>query len=207
MDEIKEYIGQQIGKLQHMPEHPQRAALANLRRGVGHAPGELPNIWALYLQYMPEEWLSPTGEPTRAEWAIYLTLTLYALHQQGHSMQTEQMCERGISLGEAMQRLALLDDRKADGGIELKLAESGAQKRLAMLVTATDITEIAHHMRGVIQLLRSKGIPLDYPQLAADLYWIQFAETASRVQLRWGQDFYHYVSDTINTTDEGEENS
>lgn len=206
-DELRQYVYKQIARLQMIPEHPQKAALANLRRGIGRAPGDLPDIWALYLQNMPAEWLSRTGEPTRAEWAIYLALTLYALHQQGHSMQTEQMCEKGISLGEAMQRLALLEDRKADGGIELNLAESGAQKRLAMLVTATDITEIAHHMRGVVQLLRSKGIPLDYPQLAADLYWLQSPDTAPGVRLCWGQDFYHYVSDTNNTRGEGEENS
>lgn len=206
-DELRQYVNKQIARLQVMPEHPQKAALANLRRGVGRVPGDIPEIWGLYLQNMPEEWMSLTGEPTREEWAIYLAVTLYALHQQGHSMQSEQMCAQGVSLGKAMQRLALLEDRKVDGGIEFRLAESSAQKRLAMLATATNISEVAHHMRGVVQLLRAKGIPMDYPQLAIDLYWLQFPEAVAKVRLRWGQDFYRYISDTIDTTDKEEENS
>ena len=31
-------------RLQHLPEHRQKAALANLRRGVGRVPGELPEL-------------------------------------------------------------------------------------------------------------------------------------------------------------------
>ena len=61
---------------------------------------------------------------------------------------------------------------------------------------AEEITEISHHLRGMIQLLsaaKDGGIPLDYPQLAADLYELQctdprYAQTPANVRLRWGQD-------------------
>ena len=46
----------------------------------------------------------------------------------------------------------------------------------------------------MIQLLRAKKIPLDYPQLALDLYWFQVPECRSRVQLMWGQGFYRTQS-------------
>ena len=50
----------------------------------------------------------------------------------------------------------------------------------------------------MIQLLsaaKDGGIPLDYPQLAADLYELQctdprYAQTPANVRLRWGQDLY-----------------
>ena len=45
-------------------------------------------------------------------------------------------------------------------------------------------------MRGIIQLLRGEGIPIDYPMLAADLYRYQFNSLVSNVRLKWGQDFY-----------------
>ena len=45
-------------------------------------------------------------------------------------------------------------------------------------------------MRGIIQLLRAKGIPMNYGRLAKDLYEIQFPEGKKRVCLKWGQDFY-----------------
>ena len=50
----------------------------------------------------------------------------------------------------------------------------------------------------MIQLLsaaKDGGIPLDYPQLAADLYELQctdprYAQIPANVRLRWGQDLY-----------------
>lgn len=45
-------------------------------------------------------------------------------------------------------------------------------------------------MRGMVQLLRSQDIPLDYPALAEDLFWFQIPSQRAKVCLRWGQDFY-----------------
>lgn len=53
--------------------------------------------------------------------------------------------------------------------------------------------ELSHHMRGMVQLLRSKNIPLDYPALAEDLFWYQQPEHQAQVRLRWGQDFYRWT--------------
>ena len=49
-------------------------------------------------------------------------------------------------------------------------------RRFNALATAEEITEISHHLRGMIQLLSAAKrwrIPLDYPRLAADLYELQ----------------------------------
>lgn len=69
--------------------------------------------------------------------------------------------------------------------------ESNIQKRFNALATAAQMPEISHHLRGMIQLLRAGGIPLDYVQLACDLYDLQFPDAMPHVRLRWGQDFYH----------------
>ena len=81
------------------------------------------------------------------------------------------------------------------------------QQRFNALATASSAEELAHHLRGIIQLLRREGIPLDYAQLAEDLYWMQFSATAPRVRLRWAEDYYHMPSeDNENTnTDSGKE--
>ena len=66
-------------------------------------------------------------------------------------------------------------------------------RRFDALATAEEITEISHHLRGMIQLLsaaKDGGIPLDYPQLAEDLYQYQFVDGAPNVRLRWGRDLY-----------------
>lgn len=79
---IEQYVARRLRWLRDLPEHPRKAALAHLRRGVGRAPGDLPELWGIFLEGMPEELESQTGKPTQGEWAIYLALTLYALHSR-----------------------------------------------------------------------------------------------------------------------------
>lgn len=156
-----------------------KAALANLRRGIGKAPGELPELWGIIFRDMPETLMSQYGEPTPAEWAIYTAMTMFALHQQGTA---EPVHTEKISLGKAYGKL-----RKEQSDDE----EERLLRRLNQVVTASDMPELSHYLRGVIQLLRADGIGLDYAQLASDLYLYQSPQTRLRVQLKWGQDFYH----------------
>lgn len=174
------YVNRQIALLvQGMKNSGGRARLANLRRGVGKTPGELPELWGSFLNEIPEELLSQNGKPTYAEWAIYLSLTLFALHQQGNG---ESVHAEGISLGAAAAKLM---NEPSDAERERVL------RRFGPVVTAKDMPELSHHLRGMIQLMKAKGIRLDYGKLARDLYDFQSENARKRVQLRWGQDFYH----------------
>ena len=40
--DVKLYAAQQLHRLQALPDNQRRAELAKLRRGIGHAPGDLP---------------------------------------------------------------------------------------------------------------------------------------------------------------------
>ena len=179
--EVGHYVGGQLYRLQGLSEHPRKAVLAILRRGIGRVPGEMPALWGAFLQDMPEEFQSKTGKPSRDEWAIYLALTLYAMHQQGHDLSEDNMNRKGESLGRAIRRLV------GPGEDE---TESSVLKRFNRLATAVDMREISQHLRGIVQLLRAKGAALDYPKLAEDLYLLQFPAIASRVRLRWVNDNY-----------------
>lgn len=99
--QIAGLVERRIRQIQGLPEHPRRAALANLRRGIGRAPGELPELWGSFLQEMPPEFFSRNGNPTAAEWVIYLALTLFALHQQS---QEKSMCADGAGIGKAVRQ-------------------------------------------------------------------------------------------------------
>ena len=59
-----------------------------------------------------------------------------------------------------------------------------------MLATSNDIDEFAHHLRGMVQLLKASGIALDYRQLTKDIYDFMEPERRNLLRLRWGQDFY-----------------
>ena len=188
-NEVKACVTRQLRRLQVLPEPQRRAELAELRRGVGRQPGDLPALWGALLADMPEQ-LQGSNGPSKAEWAVYTALTLFALHQQGEAGVS--MNQPGRTLGGAVRQLA----EKTAAGQDW--TESSVLRRFNALATAEEITEISHHLRGMIQLLsaaKDGGIPLDYPQLAADLYELQcadprYAQTPANVRLRWGQDLY-----------------
>ena len=120
-------------------------------------------------------------EPSKAEWAAYLTLTLYALHQQGHDMEKENMQREGIGLGAAVRRLV------PDGEVA---ENSSVFSRFQTLATSSDIKELAYHLRGIIQLLNQGRIGLDYVRLSEDLYQYQFDGSRDGVRLKWGRQYF-----------------
>lgn len=132
---------------------------------------------------MSEEMLSQNGQPTREEWAIYTALTLYALHQQSSKISEKNMHKEGKPenwLGRAVSRL--VKDEEND--------RERIARRFNAFATADDMLTAAHHLRGLIQLLRAEEIPLDYVHLAENLYDFQNPESRPSVRLEWGQDFY-----------------
>ena len=185
---IRGYVDGKIQWLWSLPENQRRAELAKLRRGIGHEPGELPDLWGSLLQGMPASFYGTNG-PSHEEWAVYLALTLYALHQQ--SNDTVCVSQLGCTLGRAVRSIL---------------------RRFNALATAEEITEISHHLRGMIQLLRAAkpdSIPLDYPRLAVDLYGLQcdapqLAQLPANIRLRWGQDLYRYEKNESSETQEKE---
>lgn len=42
--DVRTYTKQRLRWLQNLPDNQRRAELAKLRRGVGHRPGELPEL-------------------------------------------------------------------------------------------------------------------------------------------------------------------
>ena len=178
--DVRIYTAQRLHWLWALPDNQRRAELAKLRRGVGRKPGDLPELWGSFLRGMPEDFQGRSG-PSHAEWAVYLALTLYAVHQQGND---RPMNCPGNTLGRAVRQLAERNSAGQDW------TESSVLRRFNALTTADSMPEISHHLRGMIQLLRREKIPLDYPQLAVDLYRLQFVESAPNVRLQWGRELY-----------------
>lgn len=171
-------------KLSNLPRRsePQiRAALANLRRGVGRKPGEMPQLYGEFLMDMPKTMYSKGNEPSHAEWAVYMAVTLYALHQQSKDVRENNMNRGEDSLGAAASKLATdNDDRER------------IWRRFYVMAASEDMQEMSYRLRGLIQLLRDKDIPLDYPRLAEDLFWYQCSrESAESVRLKWGENFFN----------------
>lgn len=195
---LEAYMARQLYRLANdANEGRVRAQLANLRRGIGRKPGDLPELWGLLFAEMSEEMMSRSGEPTREEWAIYTALTLYAQHQQGKNIREKSMhCREDAGrLGYAISRLVSSEEERE------RIA-----RRFNAFATAKDMQEVAYYLRGLIQLLRAEDIPLDYVRLARDLYEFQSPIFAPGVRLRWGQDFYRLRQNEDTDNKEGKAN-
>lgn len=177
--QVKYETEKRIRNISSLPDNAARSALAELRRGAGTQPGELPALWGAFLNDLPEEMFSRNGVASRSEWAIYIALTLFALHQQGKDVKSDNVSKTGKRLGTAVAGLIEDEDDRAR-----------VWRRFQSIATAGDIRELSYHLRGMIQLLKAKDIGLDYALLAKDLYDYQDAGRVNEVRLKWGEDFY-----------------
>ena len=177
---VKDYVKYQISRLSGSSnEAAVRATLARMRRGIGNKPGSIPALWDVTLNGLDESLTSKAGEPTMGEWAVHTALTLYALHQQGKDIQQNAMSKDKNTLGISLRKL-----------IQNEEDEKRIKRRFDAAATSDSLEEFSHHLRGLIQLLKTQDIPLDYPALAEDLYWFQLSEVRDSIKLRWGRDFY-----------------
>lgn len=126
--------------------------------------------------------MSNTTEPSKAEWAIYIALTMYALHQQGHS---EPVNKQGYEyfLGQAVGKLV-----KSTDDLER------IQKRFSVVALSSNMTELSYYLRCIIRLLSDENIFLDYAELTKELFLFQFDNRTDSIRLKWGQDFYRQVN-------------
>lgn len=180
---VANYVGQRIYSLaadeKTLDRSASKARLARLRHGAGKSPGELPELWGEFLQSLPEE-LMGKDKPSYAEWAVYTALTLFALHQQGH---TEPMHAVGDEnrLGAAVSKLVHSSDEDEIERVRFKLS---------LAANSDDMTELAYRLKTIVQLLSREKIKLNYTDLARDLFWFQHERSTDNVRLKWGQDFY-----------------
>lgn len=178
---VRDAVGRQVGSWQNAlltPSRPDnaevRAVLARLRRTSAAGPGAADG-WAITLPVVPPELLGRGDEPSDAERAVHATLVLFAHHAQSAKDRVHQ---RGRRLGLAVKQLS-----QGDGG-------PGAHSRFVAVATASTWAQRMFHLRGLVALLRSHGVALDYAELACDLYLLQRPGRADSVRLRWGRDRY-----------------
>ncbi len=167
-------------------ESRARGEMAALRKGASRDSGELPEIWELTSVEIPEY---ASDAPTREEIAVHTAMTLYAVHQQS---RTEPMFAPGRGLGRAARSLIGPPDEE----------NPSARARFNALVTSTTVTELRHHLRGLISLLRARNIALDHAMLADDILHFQQPGGAKKVRLAWARQYYSLPAESPLTADD-----
>lgn len=187
---VGEYVSGRIYLLTgNLNAGDSKSRLAQLRRGIGKKPGELPELWGIFLQTLPEELMGKGNEASRAEWAIYTALTLFALHQQGHA-ESVNLQGKENSLGCSAKKLVHTDEE-----------EERIRFKLSLIAQSDDMVELAYRLKTLVRLLSADNISLDYVDLAKDLFLFQSEKYTDRIRLKWGQDFYR----NLKTDDNGKE--
>lgn len=190
IESVRKEVSRKIRIIQEGDEAVVKSRLAKLRHGIGLIPGEQPELWGMIFDGLPEQMLGKYGSPSKEEWAIYSALTLYALHQQGHDIHTQNMNIGKQSLGMAASKLVY-----AQGGTEDD--RERVSRRFNQIALANDIDALVYYIRTFIPLLSANDIGLDYPMLAQDIYMFQTTTGKSKVKLKWGQDYYIFINDEM----------
>ncbi len=190
--EVRNFTNAKLMQLIKGNPEKSRVMLANLRDGVNWNPGELSKLWEPVFKGMPEDMMSRSGEPSYAEWAVYIALTMFAVHQQGKDIEKSCMHKDGVSLGAAMGKLVTSPEDAHK-----------IMNRFNAICSASDIDWFASQLQRGISLLKSSGIPLDYAKLAEDIFELQFEDGEERVKLSWGQDFYRQLNNNACSAKKG----
>jgi len=167
-----------IAHLTRLLEHPNRAAMAHLRRGLGKPPGTAYEMDRYILEKLPE------GATTLDEQRYYLVASLFAQWHQGkdsaQSLKGEWDTDRNVG-----RSLRLMVNQESPDKREN--LEKSVEKRLNALLNSHH-DDLGHHLRRIVALLKARVVPLNWPQLLRDLrYWD--AESRS-VQHAWARGFW-----------------
>lgn len=182
-DQVRNRVLRVAGHLLAGQSPYARAGRAQLRSALGKEVGSVPAIWQFTVDGGPSTW--DDTEPTRGEIAVQTALTLWALHQGSHpdSMHITSESGRRLSIATAVRTLTDAD------GSDRDRHETPVYGRLSALVRATTFDALATQARGIVNLLSSADVPMDYGQLAVDLFQWQDPRYRSTVTRRWGRDF------------------
>lgn len=170
-----------------------KAYLAQLRQSVGRDIYTAAGVFPLIFSNISDIHLGTGGKLTDGEQVIITTLQLYALHQQGKSINVNVMdasdkeknkteWDRGRNLGAVLNSLRTEENSKA------------VDRRFNAMITADSFDELTIHLRHLIKLLKSRSeTKINYPQLAVDLYFYQKGFT-DELRLKWSRSYYRRVN-------------
>ena len=168
-----------------------RAQLAQLRRLDASRGSSWMAAGELLFSAWPEDALGSPESNAEAVNAVQAALMLYAVHQQSET--------RGVALVRDSRDGSSKDWGAGSFGrvcrdIEPDLeAAKGVQRRLSQIEAAKDFDGVTRGVRGLVQLMKAADVgPLDYWQLARDLYLVQLRYERDGVMRRWARQYYAY---------------
>ncbi|MBI3978203.1 MAG: type I-E CRISPR-associated protein Cse2/CasB [Chloroflexi bacterium] len=151
----------------------KRAALAELRRGLGVPPGQAAEMYPYVVPWLPDN-----AQPWQEE-PYYLVAALFAWHQRPWPKADGE--RRPTNLGASFARLA-------------QAVESESIERRFTALLSSHRDDLPEQLRHAVGLLKSKDVPIDWAQLLADIQ--QWDRPRRTVQRGWARAFWGSVRST-----------
>jgi CRISPR system Cascade subunit CasB len=142
---VRETVRAHIGPLQagYLSDRPDAvAALARIRRGAGKPINAVPDLWGLTGTDPLHEGIRAEPQITRAENAVHISVTLWALHQQSRR-DAPMHVAGGRQLGRAVRELMPTGE-----------VDEPIRQRFVRVGTAGSLDVLAQRLRDIVLLLR-----------------------------------------------------
>ena len=180
---VQETTNTHIGRLQsgYLKDRPDAvAALARIRRGVGKPIHAVPDLWGLTGadRLHTEIAAHKVDELTRAENAVHVAVTLWAVHQQSRRDSPMHVAD-GPQLGRAIRELMPRDE-----------VDEPLRRRFVRIGTASSLETLEQRLRDIVLVLRQQAQAMDYAVLAKQLYRWQIPSERAEVRRDWGRNFH-----------------
>ncbi len=154
--------------------------LAAIRNSIGKSYEAATGVWPILFPLIPQEYLG-NGSLSYEEQALFVTLQLYAIGQQGSNKMPND--DENKSIGSSLQKIR--QQRIVDGESTASL-----DKRFNTMLTSLTFEEFAYHLRQVFKLGKAfNGFSVNFPALANDLFWYQKGKN-KQISLKWAKDYY-----------------
>lgn len=158
-----------------------KAMLAGLRNSIGRPLSQTIEIWPFMFENLPEDFLSRGELHSKKEIAILTALQLYALYRQGNrSPLRNQEKTSSNNIGDSLRDL-----REGHNSV-------AKDRRFNALVTSETYDGLIHHLRQMVQLLKSKKTgetAIDFGKLAQDLYSFLIGND-EKIRIKWARAYY-----------------
>ena len=162
------------------PRRQDRAALANLRRGLGKPPKSVMEMYPYLGQFL-------SSEPRpRYESAIFIVAALFAYYPDAPG-----------NIGNLGTSLRELSDRDKKNRLASERVSKSLERRFVVLLNA-EADDLPHYLRQIVGLLKSaeKPIPINWNQLFKDIQ--NWNHDARFVQKKWAEKFWAYSANEKN---------
>lgn len=159
---VKEFVS----RLERLVEEGDSATLAQLRRSLAFEPGT-------YVYAFPFVERFTVGLSPERRKLYFLIAGLLALHPESNKNPREDF-------GRTLQRLYLEQDKSPS-----------TERRFLALLEADD-DQLPQHLRQLLNLLKAKGLTVNWERLLQDLINRQYHPEETK--RRWAQSFYRPLS-------------